>query len=84
MCLTFDLKILETTEGDSGFLEFIKQLQIALDKPQRQSGGGGGEAASLDERTTGDLECFGHGGNSTHAQFVGQGEARPTCSTLPQ
>lgn len=30
VCLTFDLKILETTEGDSGFLEFIKQLQITF------------------------------------------------------
>jgi len=35
--------------------------EFALHKPQRQSGSGGGEAASLDEGTTGNLECVEHG-----------------------
>ena len=35
--------------------------EVALHKPQRQSGGGGGEAGSFDEGTAGDLKCVGHG-----------------------
>lgn len=30
VCLTLDSKILAITEGDSGFLEFIKQFQITF------------------------------------------------------
>jgi hypothetical protein len=36
--------------------------EIALDKPWRQSSGGGSEAGAFEKGTTGNLKCVGHGG----------------------